>query len=325
MQFKTHQPVAHRIGAMLSMFICLAAPNAKGAETNLDFEPSWEEPSPRLFLRGTSGSEVSNGKLIRYALQTMVPAHCYLVKKDARGDFWLSGMSPCATGAPAVAARALIPEDSAIELQSVAGKEQITAYLVREPLQLSGLSAQKMPWLRISGKQFESLAAQLQVKADSGTLAVARVEYDVTEDVGELQFTTRAILQQVQDATESSSGQGVLTTFNVDAIRFEFDSAKPTPAGIRQMKAFGEALVDPMLAEMRVVIGGHTDDLGTDEHNIDLSRARSEAVKDYFTQQFGVDAARISTRAYGETRPLVANSGESNRAKNRRVEIEFLY
>ena len=127
------------------------------------------------------------------------------------------------------------------------------------------------------------------------------------------------------NASTAESGEGILTTFAVDAIRFEFGSAQPTPSGIRQMNAFGEALQDPMLADKRVVIAGHTDDVGNGEFNMELSRARSQVVKDYFNENFGVDPARVETQAFGESRPVVPNDNEGNRAKNRRVEITFLY
>jgi outer membrane protein OmpA-like peptidoglycan-associated protein len=71
-----------------------------------------------------------------------------------------------------------------------------------------------------------------------------------------------------------------------------------------------------------VHIHGHTDTVGSDEDNLDLSLRRAQAVTDYLIRS-GVAAERISFRGYGESMPKVANDTDENRALNRRVEIEI--
>lgn len=70
----------------------------------------------------------------------------------------------------------------------------------------------------------------------------------------------------------------------------------------------------------KVEIGGHTDDVGNDDYNLDLSQRRVDTVKKYLIGR-GVAAERLDSKGYGETKPLVENNSDANRAKNRRVEF----
>ncbi len=72
--------------------------------------------------------------------------------------------------------------------------------------------------------------------------------------------------------------------------------------------------------EIKIKIIGHTDDIGTEQYNLELSKKRAEAVKDMLINM-GIDKIRIQTSGFGETKPLVSNSNEENRQKNRRTEF----
>ena len=72
--------------------------------------------------------------------------------------------------------------------------------------------------------------------------------------------------------------------------------------------------------ETNILIEGHTDDVGTDAHNLSLSEKRAMAVSNYL-KSAGVSSARITTKWYGESQPKVSNDNASNRALNRRVEF----
>jgi outer membrane protein OmpA-like peptidoglycan-associated protein len=71
---------------------------------------------------------------------------------------------------------------------------------------------------------------------------------------------------------------------------------------------------------MKVAIQGHTDDVGNDANNMVLSDNRAKAVYDYLVSK-GIDSSRLSSKGFGETKPLVPNTSEPNRAKNRRTEF----
>jgi len=70
----------------------------------------------------------------------------------------------------------------------------------------------------------------------------------------------------------------------------------------------------------KVTIEGHTDSTSTAAHNLDLSKRRAAAVKAALVAG-GIDAARLSTQGYGQTKPVAANDSELGRAQNRRVEV----
>ena len=69
-----------------------------------------------------------------------------------------------------------------------------------------------------------------------------------------------------------------------------------------------------------VAIEGHTDWIGTDAYNQGLSERRANAVMNYLVDH-GVDASRLSTTGYGESRPIASNQTREGRALNRRVEL----
>lgn len=72
-----------------------------------------------------------------------------------------------------------------------------------------------------------------------------------------------------------------------------------------------------------VEIEGHTDWLGTEAQNTDLSQRRAEAVRDYLVSK-GVGSARLSPRGYGENKPIADNTTSEGRLANRRVTFRVL-
>jgi OOP family OmpA-OmpF porin len=100
---------------------------------------------------------------------------------------------------------------------------------------------------------------------------------------------------------------------------FDFDKTAIKPDGAK--------ILDRLIAFLKenpnkkVALEGHTDSIGTEQYNQGLSERRANSVKDYLTKR-GVDAGKISTRGFGETRPIADNKTAEGRAKNRRVEIK---
>jgi OOP family OmpA-OmpF porin len=68
------------------------------------------------------------------------------------------------------------------------------------------------------------------------------------------------------------------------------------------------------------VIEGHTDNVGSYQHNMDLSQRRAQAVVDYLVDNFGIDRSRLSAKGYGFTRPVADNATQEGKQKNRRIE-----
>lgn len=74
---------------------------------------------------------------------------------------------------------------------------------------------------------------------------------------------------------------------------------------------------------LKIEIAGHTDDVGDDKSNVTLSEKRANAVREFLIGQ-GCSASLLQTVGYGESKPIVDNDTDENRAKNRRVELRFI-
>lgn len=75
--------------------------------------------------------------------------------------------------------------------------------------------------------------------------------------------------------------------------------------------------------EEKIEIIGHTDNTGNATSNLQLSKARAEAIKQYLVDK-GITADRLTTNGMGDTQPIADNSTEKGRAKNRRTEIRVV-
>lgn len=76
--------------------------------------------------------------------------------------------------------------------------------------------------------------------------------------------------------------------------------------------------------EYNLEINGHTDAVGDDAMNLDLSQRRAEAVKKYMAGK-GINEVRMTARGFGETMPVADNNTAAGRAKNRRVEFKVVF
>ena len=74
-------------------------------------------------------------------------------------------------------------------------------------------------------------------------------------------------------------------------------------------------------ADLKILIEGHTDNVGSSASNLALSDARAAAVKSTLVSDFGMDGSRITTKGLGDTKPSVPNTTSAGRAQNRRVEV----
>ena len=74
----------------------------------------------------------------------------------------------------------------------------------------------------------------------------------------------------------------------------------------------------------RIEVAGHTDSVGSDAINKNLSQARAEKVGKFLKEVGEIEPARITTHGYGESRPVASNETVAGRAENRRVEIKII-
>lgn len=110
-------------------------------------------------------------------------------------------------------------------------------------------------------------------------------------------------------------------TLVLDGVYFEVNQARLTPNSESILDRVARSLLD--WPDVRVEIGGHTDSSGRDAYNLELSERRAAAVRDYLVAQ-GIEPARLTSRGYGETRPIADNGSDAGRSRNRRVELTRL-
>jgi len=102
---------------------------------------------------------------------------------------------------------------------------------------------------------------------------------------------------------------------------FDFDKADLKEESLPELDLAASFLRDH--PEIKVRIEGHTDDVGSDDYNLQLSRRRADAVKKYLVSK-GIDEKRITTVGYGKSQPKVKDTTPEARAQNRRVEMKIV-
>lgn len=120
---------------------------------------------------------------------------------------------------------------------------------------------------------------------------------------------------EAQQLDQAQSGDTVVI---LHGVNFAFDSARLLPNAVTVLDEAVTVLKRRKDIDVEVV--GHTDSTGPKQYNQTLSERRAKSVYDYFVSK-GIDADRLSTKGYGETRPAFSNKTREGRAKNRRVEL----
>jgi outer membrane protein OmpA-like peptidoglycan-associated protein len=188
-------------------------------------------------------------------------------------------------------------------------------------------------WLAATLAVSVSLAAQTTKDANPDSPAVqaaaraALPHAKVVDIVGvtrEIQGLTSGIQSVLQDLKAKVTAQEVKIELDADVL-FDFDKFNLKPEAAESLKKVGQVVQSYPNAPL--LIEGHTDGVGTHAHNMKLSDDRAACVKTWLVQNAGIQGSRITTRGWGETKPLAPNknpNGSDNpagRQKNRRVEI----
>lgn len=101
-------------------------------------------------------------------------------------------------------------------------------------------------------------------------------------------------------------------------INFDVDKATIKPESMGTLNMIVGVLKDN--PDIKFEIDGHTDNSGAAAHNLDLSQQRADAVKTQLVSM-GIDGSRLSTKGFGDTKPISDNNTPEGKANNRRVEF----
>ncbi|MGV8877420.1 MAG: OmpA family protein [Sphingobacteriaceae bacterium] len=125
------------------------------------------------------------------------------------------------------------------------------------------------------------------------------------------------IKETVPGAEVVREGEGIIIKFD-SGILFDIDKTALKAAAVTNIENLSASLKNN--PETNILIIGHTDNTGSDSHNMDLSIRRAKAVKD-LTIANGVEGSRLSTEGKGKNEPIGDNTTAEGRTENRRVEI----
>ncbi|MEN2997617.1 MAG: OmpA family protein [Brevinematia bacterium] len=124
-----------------------------------------------------------------------------------------------------------------------------------------------------------------------------------------------------QESVEITKGESEINV-SVQDIVFDFNSYKVKQEFVSVLSNFAISLKN--YKELDIIVEGHTDDIGSEKYNLELSEARAREVAKILVE-LGVDPSKVSYIGYGEKKPKVPNNSPENRAKNRRVEIKLIW
>lgn len=163
---------------------------------------------------------------------------------------------------------------------------------------------------RAAGAEQRAVGAEAQV-ATAQALANA-AQADATQAKAEAD----ALAQRLADLQAKQTERGVLVTLG--DVLFEFNRAEIKPTAQASLTKLADFL--KQYPGRRVLIEGHTDNVGSDAYNAELSRRRAESVAMQL-EAMGVQAPRVTVVGYGKQYPVASNTTDTNRALNRRVEV----
>ncbi|MGA6994400.1 MAG: OmpA family protein [Candidatus Deferrimicrobiaceae bacterium] len=165
-------------------------------------------------------------------------------------------------------------------------------------------------------QQRELEARRAQMAAEQARLA-ARMEAELV--AAKAKADADRLMKELAELKAKQTERGIVLT--IGEVLFAFGKADLSPDANRSVNKLADFL--KKYPNRNVLIEGHTDSVGSDEYNQELSRKRSESVKDRLVG-FGIEPGRITTVGYGENYPAVSNNTPENRALNRRVEVIIL-
>lgn len=240
---------------------------------------------------------------------------------NARQSYRLAKTSDAATLAPADlhrAQRALERAERAHQDDPGSFAEASLAYMAQREAEIAMANASQASALRNieqANRMYAStqsrLLEQAQAEAAASTAALVHAQAELKD-----------LQQQLQGFSKVRSDQRGLVITLDGAVLFESGKSELLPTAKDKLGRVAEVLQkqDP---RKRILVQGHTDSVGSEQANLELSRQRAEAVKSFLIER-GIPEERITGEGKGESQPLTSNDSPEGRANNRRVEIVVL-
>ena len=165
----------------------------------------------------------------------------------------------------------------------------------------------------MAAAQADAKKSRLAALAESEQARKAAAE-QAEREKQELRNKLAVQLNLILETRDSARGLIV----NISGVLFDTGKYTLRPGAREKLaKVSGIILAYPSL---KLEVEGHTDSVGTDEYNMQLSENRANSVRDYLVQQ-GINASSIAARGFGKSQPVTTNDTAAGRQQNRRVEL----
>jgi outer membrane protein OmpA-like peptidoglycan-associated protein len=162
-----------------------------------------------------------------------------------------------------------------------------------------------------------AMTAEQRAAAANADAAAAQASASAAQaSANEAQMQATLLQQQLAELRARQTDRGALVTLG--DVLFEFNRADIKTTGHGELRKLADFLMKH--PDRQVLIEGHTDDIGSNSYNENLSRRRAESVAAALAAM-GVPQPRVTAVGYGESYPVASNSSDTNRALNRRVEV----
>ncbi|MCH8320259.1 MAG: OmpA family protein [Acidobacteria bacterium] len=193
-------------------------------------------------------------------------------------------------------------EKTAVLAREETERAQQDTQLAQEEMSLAQEQAQR-------AREERSLA---QEEAQRAREDQERIRRERDQDLDRLHRAFNQIVETRRTAL------GLVMSLGDDSMQFNFDKSTLRP----ENRELLSKIVGILLTSRNygIYVYGHTDDIGSEEYNLDLSERRAQTVRDYLVKN-GIAPETITSKGFGKSRPIVPGTSAAARADNRRVEI----
>ena len=203
-----------------------------------------------------------------------------------------------------------------LQAEAAQATAEKTAVLAREETeraqQDTQLAQEEMSLAQEQAQRAQEEMSLAQEEAQRAREEQERIRRERDEDLDRLHTAFNQIVETRRTAL------GLVMSLGSDSMQFNFDKANLRPENRELLsKIVGILLTSKNYG---IYVYGHTDDIGSEEYNLDLSERRAQTVREYLTEN-GIAPEIITSKGFGKSRPIVPGASTEARAENRRVEI----
>jgi outer membrane protein OmpA-like peptidoglycan-associated protein len=264
-----------------------------------------------IYVRDDAGKEVAaathsvNDIMGRAGVEFMLPGGKYKVSVEAPGY------------EPLALQELVVPDTERHTVTYAVKRVILPAVLVVDVQDPEGKPIANATWSLRGGNESWAASKPHDLKAGGYTVRAAAEGYRPrTEDVDLAEGEKETLVMKLQPAKVELTAEKIDIK---DSVYFETGKADIKAESFELLNEVAQIITEhPELTKIRVE--GHTDSRGTATANLDLSKRRAAAVREYLVGR-GVDASRLESEGFGESKPLVKGENEAAWSKNRRVDF----